>query len=119
MGSELDSAVETVKYKTCTECGGQCCKFFVIPAPKMKNPDYEKYFALRVPGARFMETKRHGRIFVINIPCKNLKDGRCVDYENRPKLCRDMNDFTLYRFCVPRGCKYDKNGEFGEDFLNA
>ncbi len=106
-----------MKFSLCAECGGQCCKFFVIPGPKKDNPDMEHYFSLR-KGAHFMDTQRFGRVFVIELPCKNLSPtGSCMEYENRPAICRRMNEYTLPQYCVPRGCKYDITGALGEDFL--
>jgi len=100
-----------VRYFDCTQCGGKCCKFIVIP---LYTSDEEKYHRLR---GTVMDSKRLGKLFVLPVPCANLtEDGKCKDYENRPNICKEMDEKTLFRYCVPSGCKYDITGEFGEDF---
>ena len=35
--------------------------------------------------------KKGGKAAILPIPCRYLKDGRCLIYENRPQVCRDYN----------------------------
>lgn len=117
MGGKLGSDNKAVKFKTCEECGGKCCKFFTVTAPRTQNLDFLGYLALRKPGIDFKATKRFGKVMVVRTPCSKLTpDGKCSDYVNRPHICRNMNKSTLSVYCVPEGCKYDTTGEFGEDF---
>lgn len=100
-----------MRYFDCSQCGGKCCKFTVIP---VENRDMEKYYCLR---GRVMDTRRFGKLLILPLPCANLtEDGKCKDYENRPDICKNMNDSTLSGYCVPVGCKYDFTGEYGEDY---
>lgn len=105
------------RFESCEECGGRCCKFLIVRANETKDNDYERYIKLREPGIRIMETKRFGRVMVLNIPCRHLNaNGTCKYYDMRPNVCRKMDESTLNHYCIPRGCKYDVTGEFGEDF---
>lgn len=104
-----------MKHANCLECGGKCCHFFGLSAPKSGNKDYERYLELH--GVRIVDSVRFGRISIMPLKCRNLTpEGRCGDYENRPQVCRDFDERTLDRFLVPRGCKYDITGEYGEDY---
>jgi Fe-S-cluster containining protein len=100
-----------MRYFDCEQCGGKCCKFIIIP---ITNSDEEKYYRMRGP---VMDSKRFGKLAVLPVPCANLtEDGKCNDYENRPNICKEMNAETMFRYCIPSGCKYDTTGEYGEDY---
>lgn len=69
---------------TCKDlnCHGECCKGIFFPMPV--DSDSRAYFL------------RHGHVVpemnAIYLParCKALaNDGSCMDYENRPRICRD------------------------------
>lgn len=101
-------------YESCEECGGKCCKFQVKELHGTLSEDEKKYYNLR---GKIISSERDGQLLIIYSPCKNLSvDGKCMDYDNRPEICKGMNENNLNRYCTPIGCKYDIGGIFGEDY---
>lgn len=114
MGGQLGSEDKTMRYFDCGQCGGKCCKFLTFPLNAKNDSDVQKYYALR---GHVMRSKRLGKILVLHVPCENLSEtGKCMNYDNRPDVCRNMNEKTLVKYNVPKGCKYDVTGLLGEDF---
>jgi Fe-S-cluster containining protein len=118
----------------CEQCGGKCCRNFGVPLAcaiilrttgvpiKLYQSDLDmnprRYFELHDgvtisdDGERFIVDKRipvllEGDRLMVQSVCTNLgTDGRCMDYENRPDMCRNFTAATMHRYCVPDGCKY-------------
>jgi Fe-S-cluster containining protein len=66
----------------CSNCKGCCCRHFYVGAPF--DPELREY--LRLHGVE--EVKKD--IWIFPLRCHNLLDnGRCKDYEGRPKVCRE------------------------------
>jgi Fe-S-cluster containining protein len=105
-------------YSDCRECGAKCCKFLSIslgdfPAELDCSP--ERYFALH-EHIRIVET-RFGKEAVIDSRCSALReDDTCSIYGDRPDLCRNFNKRTARFYSVPKGCKYDPDDRYGEEF---
>ncbi len=59
-----------------------------------------------------------GRIGIIHSQCLMLDDetAECNVYENRPDVCRSYGTDGLDGYLVFLGCKYDVDGELGEDY---
>jgi Fe-S-cluster containining protein len=107
-----------MKFKSCTECGAKCCKFFSIPLSvyvSELDPDPERYFSLH-ENLRVVNT-RYGKEIIVYSRCRELKeDNSCDIYGNHPELCKNFTKKTAHRYCVPHGCIYDEDDLFGEDF---
>ena len=105
-------------YSNCRECGAKCCKFISISLedfPPELESDPERYFNLH-EHVKVVKT-RYGREAVIASRCSALReDNTCSIYDDRPDLCRNFTEKTMSLYCVPRGCKYDPEDRFGEDF---
>lgn len=105
-------------YKDCRECGAQCCKFISISLgefPEELDSNPERYFNLH-ENIRVVET-RYGKEIVIYSPCRALReDNTCSIYADRPDMCRNFNERNLHLYCVPRGCKYDPDDRYGDDY---
>jgi Fe-S-cluster containining protein len=63
----------------CNECGGACCRYVIMKVPPM-GADEARWAGMR--GVMYSQT------WAIRSKCDQLKDGRCVDYESRPDVCR-------------------------------
>ena len=84
----------------CVKCNGLCCRYVALPIEKPKEKsDYDdiKWFLCHENITVFVEDGD----WYINIKnkCRHLKkDNRCVNYENRPNICRKYRhsdcDFT-------------------------
>lgn len=64
----------------CELCRGACCESITLPLPA--NPDHAQWLAL------------HGRpsgegAVRLECQCRQLKNGKCAIYEERPQVCRD------------------------------
>jgi Fe-S-cluster containining protein len=109
---------EIMPYADCRECGAKCCKFISISLfefPDELDEDPERYFNLH-DGIRVIKT-RYGKEIVIHSRCKALRDDNtCSIYEGRPDLCKNFTDKTAHLYCVPKGCKYDPDDKWGEDY---
>ena len=83
----------------CIECGGLCCEQLNAFIKHDKKPWARKRFLQRLSeqeesveildiwelkGAIWIKNGYIGASFV----CKNYKNGRCIDYENRPLICK-------------------------------
>lgn len=78
----------------CDGCGGKCCDHIIIEhiLPQMNVGQFmdtvhwlELHEGISVsdinPDTRYCKLR-------IEVPCTNLVDGRCSDYEHRPLTCR-------------------------------
>lgn len=105
-------------YKNCQECGARCCKFISISIeefPENMDGNPERYFTLH-ENVKVVET-RYGKEIVISSRCKALSDDNtCSIYDDRPDMCRNFNEENIHLYCVPRGCKYDPDDLYGEDY---
>ena len=133
-----------MNYQNCDECGGQCCKSFSIPMiykdiacttgvpvgifENILNPDPRRYLELHkgvtiVDGGenfiidRAIAMREDGDQLLIESECTMLNDrGRCMIYNFRPAVCKNMHSLTLEFYNVPERCKYlpepvDENNE--------
>lgn len=121
-------------YHDCEECGGKCCKNFSVPmafsmvlhstgvpiglfkSELDMNP--RRYFELhdgvtisedgcRAIIAGRIKIEPRGRHLLVNSVCTMLSpEGRCMDYDNRPDMCKNFTKATMNRYIVPDGCKY-------------
>ena len=66
------------KLSPCDICGGSCCKSIAFPASWFKgNMDWVKlHGSLESDRVRFP------------VPCKELCDGKCTIYPERPEACK-------------------------------
>ena len=133
-------------YRDCLECGSQCCKFLCVPVEYQNvlrttgvplalyrselDQDPRRYFEIHegvmVSGDCFTIAKnipthlketRLGTFIVISSTCRKLSTGGlCSIYSLRPDMCRNFVVSTAGNYCVPKGCIYDTEGEFGEDY---
>ena len=105
-------------YKNCRECGAKCCKFISISIdefPEEMDSSPERYFNLH-EHVRVVDT-RYGREVVILSRCTALaEDNTCRIYGDRPDMCRNFNEENIHQYCVPKGCKYDPDDLYGEDY---
>ena len=65
----------------CEQCQGACCESFVVALPQDPAPDFVRWLSLRgtvTSGALRLE-----------VPCRELADGRCGIWDTRPQPCRD------------------------------
>ena len=67
--------------KACEYCEGACCKYFGLPM-KVPNKDIERWLKFH-KGVTYDKKK-----ILIDIPCKNLVDGKCKIYRDRPNVCK-------------------------------
>lgn len=106
-------------FANCEECGAKCCKFFGIPLdvygdPEL-DPDPERYFNLH-ENIKVMETRK-GKYIIVYTRCKELgPDYKCRIYDNRPDMCRNFTEENAHKYLVPRGCIYDHDDRYGEDY---
>jgi Fe-S-cluster containining protein len=105
-------------FKNCQECGAKCCRIFSIPLSEYISDldnDPETYFNLH-ENVKVIDT-RYGKEIVVYSRCRELReDNTCSIYGNHPDLCKNFTEKTAHRYCVPRGCIYDPDGMFGEEF---
>ena len=100
-------------YESCEECRGLCCAKMSIRIDPNIQHDIRRYLSLR---GHFVDS-RHGYFLVIDNPCAWLTaDGTCSHYDERPTVCRNFNESSMEKYFVPKFCKYDLTGEFGEEF---
>lgn len=126
-----------MKFSSCQECGGRCCKDFGIPLEYVKsmfnhgvpidifkskldeNP--RRYFELHDgitisdDGKRFIVginidlkvDKSGGYIHILSKCSKLSEKGECMIYDERPDVCRNFTEETKEFYNVPEGCKYE------------
>jgi Fe-S-cluster containining protein len=78
----------------CEYCPGKCCRYFALP---LDTPETEKDFS----NIRWFLLHENATVFtddgtwylLVHTKCKNLdaKTNLCLDYENRPKICRSYS----------------------------
>ena len=107
-----------MSFTDCRECGAKCCRFISValddfPPELDRNP--ERYFNLH-EHVKIVRT-RYGKEIVFAVRCTALReDNTCSIYGDRPEMCRNFTEKTAHLYCVPRGCKYDPEDRYGEDF---
>jgi len=68
----------------CLKCGDCCNWFYLIVSKNRTDIDF-----LKCHGMEVEEDVNEYRIKIKNT-CHNLLDGICIDYENRPELCKNF-----------------------------
>lgn len=102
--------------KTCCGCKGKCCKYITIEIkePKTKQEiDTIRWYLLHKGVEIFIEDGVWNAQF--NGKCKKLgKDFRCMDYENRPDVCRDHSIEICERYDKTKYTCFRNTGEFDD-----
>ena len=73
----------------CSDCGGFCCHSTFMGYPKSKRKDKEYAFLTMRSNNTWVEIDDGQRYFILYQPCPNLKNGKCIIYEDRPLICRE------------------------------
>jgi Fe-S-cluster containining protein len=79
---------------SCESCPDVCCNRLTIEVlqPQLSEAQFQDYvdWAGRRVDVTISKVWVDGRTFNLTFetPCKDLKDGRCTDYEHRPLTCR-------------------------------
>lgn len=78
----------------CDYCPGKCCRYFALPidTPETwKEFDFIRWFLLHERATVFVDEAEW--YLLVHTKCKQLNDetNRCMDYENRPSICRDYS----------------------------
>jgi len=86
--------VETTE-SDCNQCAAQCCKYVSFEVD-MLDRDYIRY--LYYQGATVIATTDKDASVILPTKCAMLDEAtnRCIDYENRPSICRSHTS----RSCV-------------------
>jgi len=106
-------------YKDCRECGAKCCKFISISLdefPESLDSHPERYFNLH-ENVRVVITRRGKEIVIMNRCTALREDNTCGIHHDRPDMCRNFTRKNMHLYCVPRGCKYDPEDLYGEDYV--
>jgi len=85
----------------CKKCGN-CCKYLTFLIPYIKYSEDEiKYYNLR--GVTFERATRTINRMIVPCRCSLLgADNLCMDFENRPDVCRkDKRRLNIWK---PKGC---------------
>ena len=94
---------------------GHCCKIMEITLPGEGEPYKEPSLALA--NARFVQIPQvavgHSYNGCVLFECPLLSDeGRCTDYENRPKMCGENYPPMLDGLCVFYGRIHENEDAF-------
>jgi len=97
-----------MSYKTCEECDAKCCKHVAM---EIDSPEDREDFE----NLRWFVSHKNVNIFVDEegiwhlefiTPCEFLgKDNKCLNYENRPDICREYD----HEECVFHGDYKEKH----------
>lgn len=87
--------------KTCEKCNAECCRYVAaeIDKPeKEKDFDEIKWFVSHKNVHVYVDEEGDWYVEFLT-PCRFLgKNNKCLNYENRPKLCKDYehDECTFY-----------------------
>lgn len=78
----------------CNFCPGKCCRYFALPIDtpeRWKEYEYMRWFLLHERASVFVDDGTW--YLLVHTKCKRLDDktNLCMDYENRPDICRDYS----------------------------
>jgi Fe-S-cluster containining protein len=87
----------------CSRCG-KCCKYLVFIVPYTRHTDDElRYYKLR--GVMFERINRNTDRMIVPCRCSLLgEDNLCMDFENRPDVCRKDKRSKNQQIWKPPGC---------------
>lgn len=80
------------KSDMCIECGAKCCRHVAIELDRPTNKtDYDYIiWYLKHKNIIVYIDRENEWVIQFNTDCRDLGgDNRCLNYDNRPKICRD------------------------------
>jgi len=112
-----------VDTRICEDCGSACCTYVAMEIDKptcKRDYDYIRWYLLH-EGVHVFVDHEDCWFVEFKTPCARLGvDGRCTDYEDRPKICREhgQDGQPCEYFESPHKIDFGSAREF-EAFLNS
>ncbi|NLW31039.1 MAG: hypothetical protein GXY77_06230 [Fibrobacter sp.] len=105
----------------CSDCDAYCCRHVALHIDKpVSKKDYDqiRWYLLHENVWVSIDFENNW-ILEFRTPCRNIaSDHKCIDYENRPKICRDypsedqlcerQTDKPFYRYLFKNDKEFEK-----------
>lgn len=93
----------------CDHCAAKCCRYFALPIETptaLKDFEYIRWYLLHDGATVFIEDGDW--YLLVHTKCKHLgDDNRCMNYEDRPQICRDYST---------KNCEYEDDWVYDHYF---